>query len=247
VIDLHSHVLHGLDDGPRTLDEALVIARAAVAEGVRTLVATPHVREDYPTEPGEMERALAELREALGDELDLRGGGEVALDELPHLDGGELRRFALAGSRTLLLETPYYGWPLDLADTVFHLQAQGFRVLLAHPERNGDVIAKPERLRPLVEAGALVQITSASLEGRLGRTYRESGFDLVERGFAHVLASDAHTASVRKYGLAAGADALDDRALARGLTRDVPAALLADEPVPERPERRARRRFSLRR
>jgi protein-tyrosine phosphatase len=109
------------------------------------------------------------------------------------------------------------------------------------------VIARPERLRALVEAGALVQITSASLEGRLGRTFRDSGFELISRGFAHVLASDAHTATVRKYGLAAGADALDDPGLARWLTRDVPAALLADEPVPERPERRARRRFSLRR
>ena len=239
MIDLHSHVLPGLDDGPRTLDEAVEILRAAAAEGVRTLVATPHVREDYPTEPDEMEAALASLRE-LGDGLDLRGGGEIALDWIPELERAELERFTLGGSRTVLLEFPYFGWPLDLPEILFRLTAQGFRPVLAHPERNADVIAAPERLRPLVESGTLVQITSASLEGRLGKTFRASALDLVERGLAHVLASDAHTVAIRAYGLRAGAEAIDDPALARWLTRDVPAALLADEKLPDRPRRKFR-------
>jgi protein-tyrosine phosphatase len=239
VIDLHSHVLPGLDDGPRTLADAVEIVRAAAAEGVRVLVATPHVRDDYPTEPEEMEAALDELRAAT-DEVELRGGGEIALDFLVELDRDDLRRFALGGSRALLLEFPYFGWPLDLADIVFRLVAQGFVPVIAHPERNHDVIAAPERLRPLVEAGALVQVTSASLDGRLGKTFRASALALVERDLAHVLASDAHTAAIRAYGLRAGADALDDPPLARWLTRDVPAALLAGERLPDRPRRKFR-------
>jgi protein-tyrosine phosphatase len=242
VIDLHAHVLPRLDDGPRTVDEAVGIVRAAAAEGVRILVATPHVREDYPTEPEEMESALAELRAAT-DELELRGGGEVALEFLAELEGEELRRFGLGGSYALLLEFPYYGWPLDLPEIAFRLTAQGFRPVLAHPERNADVIAAPERLRPLVESGVIVQVTSASLEGGLGKRFRASALDLLDRGLAHVLASDAHTAAIRAYGLSAGADALDDPPLARWLTHDVPAALLADEELPQRP----RRKFRLRR
>ena len=239
MIDLHSHVLPGLDDGPRTIDEAVEIVRAAAAEGVRVLVATPHVREDYPTEPDQMEAALARLAAAI-DELELRGGGEIALELLAGLEPDELRRFGLGGSRAVLLEFPYYGWPLDLSEIVFRLIARGFRPVLAHPERNPDVIAAPERLRPLVESGAFVQITSASLEGRLGRRFRASALDLVARGLAHAVASDAHTAAIRAYGLRAGADALDDPPLARWLTHDVPAALLADDELPERPRRRFR-------
>jgi protein-tyrosine phosphatase len=239
VIDLHAHILAGLDDGPKSVGEAVEIVRSAAAEGVRVLVATPHVREDYPTEPHEMEAALEELRAAT-DAVQLLGGGELALDFVEELERDELQRFALGGSHALLLEFPYYGWPLDLPEIVFRVTAQGFRAVLAHPERNHDVIASPERLRPLVEAGALVQITSASLEGRLGKTFRESALTLVERGLVHMLASDAHTAAVRAYGLRAGADALENPQLARWLTRDVPAAVLADEPVPERPRRKSR-------
>lgn len=239
MIDLHSHVLPGLDDGPRTVADAVEIVHAAAAEGVRILVATPHVREDYPTEPDEMEAALDALRAAT-DEVELRGGGELALDFIAELEPGELQRFALGGSNALLLEFPYYGWPLDLPDVVFRLTAQGFRPVLAHPERNRDVIASPERLRPLVDSGVVVQVTAASVEGRLGKTFRDAALDLIGRGFVHVLASDAHTADVRAYGLRAGADVLDDPPLARWLTRDVPAALLANEELPERPRRKFR-------
>jgi protein-tyrosine phosphatase len=243
VVDLHSHILPGLDDGAKSLDEALAIARAAVVASVEVLAATPHVSDRYPTEPAAMELALADVQEAIADEgiaLELVGGGEIALDYLPELERDDLQRFALGGSRALLLEFPYFGWPLDLPEIVFRLSAQGFRPVLAHPERNHDVIATPERLRPLVESGVLIQITSASLEGRLGKTFRDSALTLVERGLAHMLASDAHTAAIRAYGLRAGADALDDPPLARWLTRDVPAALLADEEVPERPRRKFR-------
>jgi protein-tyrosine phosphatase len=245
VIDLHSHILPGLDDGARTLDDSLDVARAAVADGTRVLVATPHVTDRYPTAPDQMEAALAQVRDAVAAAeipLDVRGGGEIALDRLDYLDRDGLRRLTLGGGRHLLLETPYRGWPLDLPDRLFRLQASGFAAVLAHPERNSEVRAHPERLRPLVERGLLVQVTAASLDGRLGGSVRAAGLALVERGLAHVLASDAHTADVRAVGLAAAARAVGDEALARWLTQEVPAAVLQAEPVPPRPRTRRRRR-----
>src|SRR5438309_5497768 len=100
MIDLHSHILPGLDDGARNLDDALGIARAAVADGTHTIAATPHVRDDYPTTPEQMETAVAQLRAALtreGIPLELLPGGELALEELDR-PPDELRRFGLGGN-----------------------------------------------------------------------------------------------------------------------------------------------------
>jgi protein-tyrosine phosphatase len=239
VIDLHTHILRGLDDGARTLEESLTMARSAVADGIRVVAATPHVRDDYPTRATEMEHRVVELREALtaeGIELEVLTGGEIALDRLDALGGDELVRFGLAGNPTcLLLEFPYYGWPLDLESRAFELRARGFAVVVAHPERNAEVQSAPHRMRRLVEQEALVQITSASLEGRLGRASRRTAFRLLELGCAHLVASDAHTADVRAVGLSAAVEAVGDRALARWLAVDVPAAIVAGDRIPERP------------
>ena len=245
MIDLHSHILHGLDDGARDLEDGLEIARAAVADGIESIAATPHVRDDYPTTPAQMSAAVAELREALraaSVPLEVHTGGEIALNRLKLLSPEALREFSLAGSRYLLLEFPYSGWPLDLPTRIFELQAAGFVPVLAHPERSPEVIAAPERLAPLVTGGALVQVTAASLDGRLGRRAQRSGLALVRLGLAHLVASDAHGPSIRGVGMSAAAEAIGDPALARLLTVEVPAAIVADEPVPRSAPAPARRR-----
>lgn len=238
MIDLHSHILPGVDDGAATLGESLEMARAAVADGIRAIAATPHVRDDYPTSPGAMERAVAELRGALAGEgipLEVLTGGELALDWIDRLGPDDLRRFGLAGSDYLLVEFPYYGWPLGLEDAVFRLGLAGLRAVIAHPERSAEVQAAPRRIEGLVSAGALVQVTAASLDGRTGRHARRCGLELVERGLAHLIASDAHVPAVRGIGMSAAAEAVGDEALARWLTSDVPAAIVAGEDVPPRP------------
>jgi protein-tyrosine phosphatase len=242
VIDLHAHILHGLDDGARTLDESLAMARAAVADGTRVLAATPHVRDDYPTRPAEMEEGVGRLREALAAErLDLHvvTGGEIALDRLPLLDADELARFGLAGNPSyLLVEFPYYGWPLDVETRLFELRAAGLVVVLAHPERNAEVQSSPDRLRRLVEQDAIVQLTAASLDGRLGRASRKTALRLLDLGLAHLVASDAHSPAVRGIGLRSAAEAIGDAALARWLTEDVPAAIVDGDELPHRPPAR---------
>jgi protein-tyrosine phosphatase len=245
VIDLHSHILPGVDDGPVTLEESLDMARAAVADGIEAIAATPHVRDDYPTSPDTMERLVAELREALVADaipLELLPGGEIALDRLDDLSPDDLRRFGLGGSEAhVLLEFPYVGWPLALEDRVFRLAAEGVRAVIAHPERNGEVQLAPERLEPIVRAGGLVQLTAASLDGRLGQRSRRAGLVLLERGLAHLLASDAHTPDIRGIGMSAAAEAIGDVDLAHWLTVDAPAAIVSGEEIPPRPDAPHRR------
>ena len=245
MIDLHTHILANVDDGVRTMEESKALAQAAVADGVELIAATPHVRDDYPTGVETMERLVRELRAVLASErvpLELVGGGEIAINRLELLSEEELRRFGLGGNPNyLLLEFPSYGWPLDLPTRIFALRVLGITPVLAHPERNGEVQAVPERLSPLVEQGALVQLTAASLDGRLGSRPRRTAFRLLELGLAHLLASDAHAPETRTAGMSAAAAAVADDRLADWLTRDVPAAIVAGDRLPDRPNRRGRR------
>ena len=215
------------------------MARSAVADGIRTLAATPHVRDDYPTTPEGMERALDALRNVLRSEaieLDVVPGGELALVHAARLGADELRRFALGGNdRWLLVEFPYSGWPLGLPRIAERLAGDGFGIVLAHPERNADVQAMPGRLQEFVDGGMLVQLTAASVDGRLGKRTRETSLALLDLGIAHLLASDAHAPSIRQIGLSAAAESIGDAALARWLTEDVPAAIVASAQPPDRP------------
>jgi protein-tyrosine phosphatase len=249
VLDLHAHILPGIDDGPTTLAESVEFARAAVEDGIRVLAATPHVREDYPTTPDAMEHALAEVRSGLAEAglaLDVLGGAEVAVDRLAGLDAETRGRFGLAGNPAyLLVEFPYAGWPLPLGEEVFRLRAAGVTPVLGHPERNLEVQEAPDRLQPLVDAGALVQLTAASLDGRFGRRARRTSLELLDLELAHLVASDGHGPAIREVGLSSARAALGDERLAEWLVEGVPGAIVADAPLPERPRGQARRRPRL--
>jgi protein-tyrosine phosphatase len=186
-----------------------------------------------------MERGVATLREYLassGIELKLLPGAELALDRLDAYDAEELRRYGLGGNDAyLLVETPYGAWPLDLGDRVFRLAVAGITAVLAHPERNDAVQDDPGRLEPLVRTGALVQLTAASVDGRLGRRIAHTSQMLLERGLAHLVASDAHAPNIRAVGISAAVEALGAGPLARWLTVDVPRAIVDGTAVPERP------------
>jgi protein-tyrosine phosphatase len=245
IVDLHAHVLPGVDDGPATIDECVAAVAAAAEAGVGVLAATPHVRSDYPTTPDTMEalvRDLGERVEQAGIALKIVTGGEIALDLAAEITDGNLARFALGGSKSLLVEFPYAGWPRSLANDLDELRSRGFRAVLAHPERNADVQAAPGRLSALVEEGVLVQLTASSVAGTGGRRTQATALRLLELGLAHMLASDMHGAyRLGDFGQALAQ--LRDGRLAAWLTHDVPTAVLADDELPLRPQARRRRRF----
>jgi protein-tyrosine phosphatase len=248
VIDIHSHILPGVDDGVRSLEEAGALARASAADGVTVIAATPHVRTDFPTTPDRMERGVAELRDHLaraGIAVEVVHGGEVALERFAELSSDDLSRFTLAqNGKYLLLECPYTTSPLELVPAIKALREAGLTPIVGHPERNPDIQERPGRLASLVELGSLVQLTAASVDGRLGRRTKATASRLLEEGLVHVIASDAHGPHIREGGLAEAADAIGDPGVARFLTLEAPAQILAGEPVPAPPHTR-RRRFRV--
>jgi protein-tyrosine phosphatase len=236
VIDLHTHILPEVDDGARSLADAIAIAASAADDGVRVMAATPHVRADFPTRPEDVDDGVAALNAELaaaGIDVAVVPGAEVALERLPLLTGEELRRFTLGRTGVyLLVEFPYRGWPFALARVVEELVAAGIVPVLAHPERNGVVQDDPPRLRDAVDAGAIVQLTAGSVDGSIGAAAAQAAFDLLEQELAHMLASDVHGPHLRMGRLRSAVDALGDAALAQRLTQDVPAAILAGAPLP---------------
>jgi protein-tyrosine phosphatase len=193
LIDLHCHILPGVDDGALDLPDSLGMARQAVDDGIERICATPHIRHDHDVRIEELEGRVEELNRALREEglgVEVLGGGEVAATAVEGLGEEELGRVALGSGRWILLE-PAPG-PLDdgLARSVAHLAERGHRALIAHPERHigADFF---ERLAGLVGDGALVQATADYFlqEGGTGEGIRA----LAAAGLVHVLSSDAHS------------------------------------------------------
>ena len=240
-VDVHTHVLPGVDDGVRTLDEAVATAAEAAAAGVEAMVATPHVRDDYPTTADAIEAGVAALRRELADrdvELELHPGAELALERIAAIEPGELRRYSLAGGPYVLVEFPYRGWPAGAEALASTLLRNGFTPLLAHPERNDAIAERPERVRPLVQAGCFVQVTSGSVTGGLGRTARRAAEALLDLGLVHVVATDLHGPSLDRAGLAAAFEALGGNELARTLVSTAPRAVVEGAPLPSPPASR---------
>jgi protein-tyrosine phosphatase len=254
MIDLHAHVLPGLDDGPGDLEGALALLQAAAADGTKVIAATPHLREDYP---GVRVEALADAHAHLLARLDGELGlevvlaGEVDLEWAMEATDDQLR-LASYGQRgsDMLVETPYGQLPAGFEEMLFRLRTCGYRLLLAHPERSPTLQANPQRLVDLVRGGVLVQVTASSLlQNRRAASRRFARF-LVREGLVHVLASDAHRAGPdRAPGLSAAVEAARRLAPARAewMAGAAPAAILAGKPLPPAPIRRPGRGLLRRR
>jgi protein-tyrosine phosphatase len=237
VIDLHAHVLPGIDDGPADPEATCELLAVAAADGTRTIAATPHLRDDHPrVRPERIARDCAELS-AGREDIEVVPGGEVDLAWALAADPRELELVTYGGRGTdLLLETPYGELPETFEELVFRLRARGLRVLLAHPELNPTFLRTPRRLAELVRTGVLVQVTARSLVlGRRSATQRFAE-SLVREGLAHALASDAHSPGPwRPPVLSEGVAAVEAIAPGRGewMVTAAPAAILAGEPLPE--------------
>jgi protein-tyrosine phosphatase len=232
-------VLPGLDDGPRTEEQALALARRAHEAGTTVLVATPHRNERWQPSAEVIATAAERLRARLADAgvpLTLEVGAEVALEQAAALDDDELARLRLGRGPWLLLESPYGAAGPELERVVDDLQGRGHRVLLAHPERSPALRDRPARLRALVDRGVRCSVTAASLEGRFGAPAHWSSLELLRAGLAHSVDSDAHDAEGRPPGLRDGMAAALARLPALGgrseaLTTSFGAAVLAGAPT----------------
>lgn len=213
MIDLHCHLLPGIDDGAPDLDTALAMARIATADGIRVTACTPHI---YPglyenTGPG-IEHAVQELRlwlEKEGIPLQLTYGADTHLtpDLVSGLRGGQIP--SLHASRYFLLEPPHYAAPPRLEETVLSLLAAGYVPVITHPERLVWIAHHYDIFRKLARAGAWLQLTAGSLTGRFGSSARYWGEKLLDEGYVHILATDAHGVDNRPPLLAEGRQAAE--------------------------------------
>jgi protein-tyrosine phosphatase len=234
-IDTHVHLLPGIDDGPGSMDESVTLARALVADGVATAVATPHLRADYPgVVPDELDGRCEELRSALrGEDVQLEVVAGAEVDVLWASEASDIAlRLASYGQRGdyLLVETPYTSLSRHFDELLFELSVRGFSLVLAHPERNEAFQTDRGWAERLTERGILLQVTAASLvqSSPSGRAARA----MVAAGHAHLIASDAH--GVERYGrvlLSAGERVARELAPDRAswMVRAGPAALLAGQ------------------
>ncbi len=243
MIDLHCHVLPGIDDGPRTLEGSVALARAARAAGITTLVATSHVSREYPNTADVIADGVRAVNDALRREevgVEVLAGAEVALPWGADLDAGELRALRLGGGPWLLVECPLSPGAGDVAPLLHALQAAGHRVVLAHPERSPVMQRDLARVRALVEAGMLCSVTAGSFVGLFGRVAQQVALRLADEGLVHNVTSDAHDAIHRAPGMRAPllAAAAQTPVLAQHLgwwCDGVPRAILRGDPLPRAP------------
>lgn len=230
------------------------MARAALEEGIDTVVATPHVDLTYGLGPEEIARGVEAMRLALSDAqvpLTVLGGAEVALTRCASLTDEELRALCLGSSSCVLVESPYTRVGDLIEKAFFDLQVRGFRPLLAHPERCPEFQHELSRLERLVERGALCSVSAGSMIGQFGRTAQRSACRLLAEELVHDVSSDAHDAEKRPPAIrVAFRGVRSSRAgiasLERWLTRAAPAAILADEQLAARPAAPARPRWRRR-
>ena len=250
MIDLHTHVLPGIDDGPPTVEGSIDLAREAAAQGTTTLVATPHITWELANDARVVAEGVAALQprlDAAGIPVTIRVGGEVVITRAAELPDDELCRLHLGGGEWLLAECPLSASATGFETMLHHLQARGHRIVLAHPERAPAFQRRPELLRGLVGAGMLTSITAGSMRGDFGTTVKRVTFDLLEEDLVHNVASDAHDARRRRPGIADAFDAAEKELpgiteRAEWMTVGVPRAVLDGGAVPPAPGAAPKRR-----
>ena len=242
MIDLHCHLLPGIDDGPTTLEVSLAMARCAVDDGITFTACTPHIYPGlYENNRAGIEAAVAALRTALaeaGIPLQLGTGADTHL--APDLAGGirDGRVPTINGSRYLLLEPPHHVAPPRFTEEVFSLMAAGIVPVITHPERLSWIESHYSVFADLVKQGAWMQLTAGSLTGRFGRRPKYWAERMLDEGLVHILATDSHHIDKRPPLLAEGREAAAKRLgeeEARRLVLDRPQAILDDRPAAEVP------------
>jgi protein-tyrosine phosphatase len=239
MIDLHCHILPGIDDGPETIEDAVELIRAAGATGMTTMVATSHVSPRYPNDVRSIAAGVAAVRASLlreGIAVDVRPGAEIAIPQIVDLPAGELEQLSLDGGEWLLIESPFKTPVESLPAVLGVLQRRGHRIILAHPERCPGFHRRPDILETLIHGQEMLSsVTAGSLIGQFGREVERFALWLAERGLIHNVASDAHDCVFRPPGIAEAVEQAGLGPHIELLTESVPQAILTGGPLPPAP------------
>ena len=236
MIDLHCHYLPGIDDGAQTLSEAITLATAAVADGITAAVMTPHVHvERYDNNLSSISRDVIHFRQVLDEAnipLKIFSGGEVhlspevmdlvAMDELPYIG-------VVDSYKIVLVEFPHGYIPVGADRLVQWLFSRNIRPMIAHPERNKDVMRNLEKIYPFVATGCMLQLTAGAVIGQFGNLAQECAVGMLEREWVTVLASDAHNIKNRPPNMSLARAFLakwGGEAIASHLTSTMPARIV---------------------
>jgi protein-tyrosine phosphatase len=203
MIDIHCHILPGLDDGAKDLNDSIEMARAAVAEGITTIIATPHFNGKYEN----TKEVILEKVKQLNDELKQDNIPLTILPgQEPRIYGEILVDYELDKILTLnnsgnylFIELPSNQVPRYTEQLIYDIQVAGMQPIIVHPERNSELVERPEKLYELVKNGASTQVTASSLVGYFGKSIQKFSQQIIEANMAHFIASDAHNITNRNF------------------------------------------------
>ncbi len=240
MIDIHCHILPGIDDGPETMDESLGMAAAAIADGITHVVATPHSNDDFFFDFPYVRALSKDLQARIGSRLELSTGCDF------HVNAANLAalkqdaaRFTVNQKNYLLVEFDEFAIPPSMDQTLHELQLAGLQPIITHPERNGLLRAQPERLGRWVKRGCTAQVTAGSLTGGFGPGAQRDAVRWIEQGLVHFVASDAHNLRGRPLALRPAFDAVRKRFgedIGQALFIENPRAAWQGGPLPYVPE-----------
>lgn len=240
MVDIHCHLLPGLDDGPDTIEESLRMAEGAIADGIGHVICTPHSSDRYKFDEERVGSHVTQLREQLGGRLELATGCDfhMSVDNLQDFYRRP-SKYTLNQKDYLLVEFADFAIPAAMDDALHQLQIAGARPIITHPERNGLLCANPARLDGWLKRGCYAQVTAQSLLGRFGPGSQRVAEQWLDEGRVHFIASDAHNSSSRPLKLKAAYEAVATRrgaAVAQALFQDNPLAAFEGRPLPYVPE-----------
>jgi len=206
MIDIHCHILPGVDDGPVSIDESLLMAREAVNEGIKTIIATPHHKNNkYENTKKQILEKVKKFNNVLIEE-------NIPLEILPGQENriyGELiediqleKILTLSNTNYLFIEFPSTHVPRYTEKLLYEIQTFGIIPIIVHPERNGELLKNPDIIYKLVKNGSLTQVTASSIAGYFGKSIQKFSRQLIEHNLTHFIASDAHNLSNRTFKMA---------------------------------------------
>jgi protein-tyrosine phosphatase len=240
MVDIHCHILPGLDDGADTLETSIQMAEMAIAEGVTHVVGTPHANSHYKFDPELIRLRRDELQSAVGGRLTVATGCDFHLsyENLQDLQINP-QKYTINQKNYLLVEFADFAIPPSMDDTMHQLQLAGLSPIITHPERNSLLRAQPERMYRWLHQGCYAQITALSILGRFGSAAQNRAEEWLDAGRIHFVASDAHNLQGRPLQLRAAYDKVAERrgdAVAQALFQDNPLAAFEGRSLPYEPE-----------